>query len=158
MKKRWIAAACILTAVLSFQGASAYFTDAEVQNNQIDIGSVTTEILEEFPDPGEPVPGGRITKVVRVRSTGESDCVVRVQTLFSDSEVEKACTPDYNTEDWRYEGGWWYYRSVLHTGDVTEPLFTKVNVSAEAEAIKAFDIYVRQESRQADEGEQVPWN
>ena len=158
MKKRWIAAAFLLTAILSFRGASAYFTDAEIQNNQIDIGSVTTEVLEDFPDPGEPSPGSRITKVVRIRSTGESDCAARVQVLFSDSEAEQICTPDYNTGDWEYEEGWWYYRHVLHTGDVTEPLFTNVSISPDADDIKDFDIYIRQESRQADAGEQVPWN
>lgn len=150
MRKIMITAVILAGIIFSVNGAFALFADTEDENNVIDIGSVTTEIVEEYEDPGIPDPGDVIPKKVRIRSAGESDCLVRVQILFSDSEAERICSVDYNTADWEYTDGWWYYRSVLHTGDITEPLFTKVAVSSDAEEITAFDIIVRQESRQAE--------
>lgn len=150
MRKILITAVILAGIILSANGAFALFADVENEKNRIDIGSVTTEITEEFEEPQDPAPGDVITKKVRIRSVGESDCLVRVQVLFSDSEAEKICSLNYNTADWEYSDGWWYYRSILHTGDSTEPLFTEASLSSDAEEIRAFDILVRQESRQAE--------
>ena len=147
MKKVLITAAVILGVVLCANGAFAYFTDSGDEQNPLDIGSVTTEIEEIFEDPGLPDPGDVITKEVRIRSTGESECLVRAQVLFSDSAMEEVCSLDYNTGAWEYRDGWWYYGTALRTGDCTEPLFTKVSVSADAKEVRAFDVFVRQESR-----------
>ena len=132
-------------------GSYAYFTDGDSAENEITVGGVTTEIVEEFPSP-DPTPGGSFTKKVQIRSNGPSDCYVRVQILFSDDEMENICTLDYDRANWTEESdGWWYYKDVLKEGELTTPLFTKVTISSGATAsdIHRFNIIVRQESRQS---------
>ena len=144
--------ACL--ACLSAVGVSAYFVSTSAKDNVTDIGLVTTVIEEEFPDPDPVEPGDVKTKRVRIRNTGKIPCYVRAQILFSDSAMESLCDLDYDRTNWAYSesDGWWYYRPRLDTNARTNPLFTSVTVSqnADAEDIIPFEIYVRQESRQAD--------
>ena len=146
-----VCAAC----VCAFGASNAYFTDGDSAVNEIAIGGVTTEIVEDFPAP-DPTPGGSFTKKVQIKSNGPSDCYVRVQVLFSDMEKESFCTLDYDRANW-IEGtdGWWYYKGILKKDELTTPLFTKVTVSSAAPALdmRGFAIYIRQESRQSEGNE-----
>ena len=158
MKKYWIAAAAAAAVLLTAGSTFAFFSDRENKSNEISIGSVTTEIVETYEDPGLPDPGQRISKKVQIRSTGETACRVRVQVLFSDGDMEDLCSVDYNTDDWTYgSDGWWYYGSSLEKGGITEPLFTKITLSEEANDIRAFDVFVRQESREIPGNDVIPW-
>ena len=144
--------AAIIAAAAAVGVSTAYLSDADTAVNEITIGSVTTSITENFPSPGAPKSGGVYEKNVSIKNTGPDDCYVRVQVTVSDSDMESLCEFDYNSSEWEFKDGWWYYKSVLKNGQVTESLFTKVGIAASADEdmLHAFEIYVRQESRQSE--------
>lgn len=150
MKKKILILCAFAALILATTQAFAYFTDFAKAVNPLDIGNVVTEITEDFPDPGNPGPGDVIYKRVAVRSTGESDCYVRAQVLFSDSQMEEVCSVQFNEADWALQNGWWYYRNILKSGEETPLLFDRITVSEDADAIRPFDVIVRQESHQAE--------
>jgi hypothetical protein len=158
--KRMAAVICVLFICLVATGyVWAYYSDADLSDNHISIGSVETEITEEFPDPVIPKDGGTLVKKVSVKNTAKSSCYVRVQVLFSDEAAGKKCTIDYNSDDWSYKDGWWYYLSPLGSGDSTSDLFSSVTFAAGASDLSGFSIYIRQESRQSATYENAfePW-
>lgn len=154
MKRRYmILLAAAAAAVAAGSGmAAAWLSDADAAENLLTPGGVNTSITENFEDPGIPSPGDVIEKTVAVTNNGPNACYVRAAAYFSESDMEELCEVDYNTGRWQYSGGWWYYRDILETGETTSPLFTavKMSESAAAEKIHAFDIYIVQESRQAE--------
>ena len=108
-----------------------------------------TNIEEVFPDPSFK-PGSVVKKEVRVKNNG-SDTYVRMQILFSDSDMQQYCTVNWNTTDWELKSdGYYYYKKILPKGSKTTPLFTTVTVSKNApeDEMKDFDIIVREESLQ----------
>ena len=129
----------------------AYFTDADTKTNRITMGSVETEIEENF-EPQKPDAGDIIKKEVAVTNTGESKCYVRVKALFSDSDMAKVCTVDWNTTDWIYDStdGYYYYKSALSSGTKTKNLCTAITIASTATNVKAFDFIVYAESYQAE--------
>ncbi len=143
----------LLPAFLFVSAVSAYFAGSDAKENAFSVGIVTTGISEEYVNPGTVFPGEVIPKTVRIRNTGDCPCYVRVQALFSDSAMENVCTVDYNRTDWAYSDadGWWYYRLALDPGGRTNPLFSVITIDAgaDADALSAFDIIIRQESRQS---------
>lgn len=141
----------VLAAAAAGGSVYAYLTDADTAVNNLTVGSVKTEITEEFPSPQTPVPGGRIIKKVAVENTGPNDCFVRVQLLFSDSDMFELCSVNYpSPESWTYSDGWWYYGKALACGETTAPLIDGLTIAEEAAAedLSGFDIFVRQESVQ----------
>ena len=156
--KRTAVLLCVLLVCLLSAGyVWAYYTDTAECDNIFSIGSVETQITEEFPNPVIPKDGGALVKKVSIKNTGKSSCYVRVQVLFSDCDIESKCTIDYNTDDWSYKDGWWYYLSPLKSGAATSNLFN--SVTFEASDIGDFSIYIRQESRQSATYENAfaPW-
>ena len=153
MRKRYLillsAAAAVTAAGTGI--ASAWLSDADAAENMLTPGGVNTSITETFEDPGIPDPDEVIEKTVAVTNNGPNACYVRAAAYFSESYMEELCEVDYNTVNWQYSSGWWYYRDVLEAEETTAPLFTAVRVkeSAAPEDIHAFDIYVVQESRQS---------
>ena len=157
MKKRYLiflsvaaAAAAAGTGV-----AASWLSDADAAENKLTPGGVNTSITEEFEDPGIPDPGEVIEKSAAITNNGPNACYVRAAAYFSESDMEELCEVDYNTGSWQYSGGWWYYGDILEADETTAPLFTAVKVSDSAapEEIHAFDIYIVQESRQAEGNE-----
>lgn len=153
--KSALPAFCALLVIIAAAAGSvfAFLADADSAVNDITFGAVKTEIIEEFPENQQPVPGGGIEKRVSIENIGPNDCYVRVQILFSDSEIEELCTvnsPD--PDNWSYEDGWWYYKRILKSLDTTSPVMDGLTISAEAgqEDLHGFDIYVRQESIQSE--------
>lgn len=64
--------------------------------------------------------------------------------------MENVCSIDYNKTDWRKDeqDGYWYYNSLLKSGETTKPLFTTVTISSDVEEdnLQDFDINVYHES------------
>lgn len=159
-KKRFISrknitvlGAALMIITVTAGSVYAYLADADTADNTITVGAVNTEITENFPDPQLPGPGSWVTKTVSIENTGPNDCFVRVQILFSDSEMAKLCTVSYpDPDNWTYWDGWWYYGKVLKNGEVTSPVMDGLTISEEAadDDLKDFDIYVRQESVQSE--------
>ena len=150
MKKKLLVIIGLVLAACS-AGAAAYLVSTNSRNNELNIGAVTTEIVEQFTPPSDIRPGEVIPKNVRIKNTGENDCYVRVQVLFSDEDMKGLCSVDYNTSDWVLHDGWYYYRNILGADETTRPLFTAVTISQTADegSLSDFDIFIRQESRQS---------
>ena len=131
-KKKWkpflIASTAVLLIASIGIGIYAFLSDGDTANNRTTIGGVTTDIPEKFTPPDDIKPGDVITKDVKIRNTGKDDCYVRVRSLFSDSDMEKYCTVNYNTTDFTYNknDGYYYYKKVLKKGETTPSLFTTV--------------------------------
>lgn len=137
-----------LLLVAGIAGVLAYYTDSEQQNNRFQTATNKVEITEEFP-PGDKTPGEPFTKKVAVKNDG-SEAYVRVKVRFSDGDMEKYCTVDYNTTDWKYADGYYYYTKVLPESSTTPNLFTQVTIAKDIpdDVLKDFNIYVEAESIQ----------
>lgn len=142
----------VLFIVLSlglFSSVSAYFVDKATKKNSFTIGYVETKIEEDY-TPKDLKPGITIPKKVTVKNTGPNDCYVRVLVTFSNSQMEDACSIDYNDKYWtkHNEDGYWYYKHLLKSGETTEPLFKTVTISSDVNAndLQDFDINVYHES------------
>ena len=59
---------------------------------------------------------------------GSVDCYVRVFAEVEDPIVSESLKIDFNDREWteKQNDGYYYYRKVLRSGEVTEPLFTQI--------------------------------
>ena len=146
-----IIAAALICNLAAVGGVVAYLTSADAATNTYGIGHVDSDIVEEFDPPPKLVPGVSFEKNVKVKNTGDCPSHVRVQAVFTDGDMEKLCSVDWNTKDYEYRDGYYYYKSILEVGEVTEPLFTTITLDGEAtvDQLKNFDILVYVEAYQS---------
>ena len=144
----------LLIGVMGVGGLSAYFMDADTADNRMTIGGNRIELIEEFVPPKELIPGTQFTKDVKVENVGPNDCFVRIKAVFTDSDMEKYCEVDFDTNNYEYNisDGFYYYKKILKSGETTPSLFSTVSLSSEtpADEIKDFDILVYTESYQSE--------
>lgn len=153
-KMKWVIFGGVFLFGIGFIGHSvAYLSDGDSAVNEITVGGNRVEIVEEFEPPAELVPGVSFTKDVKVENVGPSDCYVRIKAVFTDSDMGKYCSVDFNTTDYTYNeaDGYYYYKKILKSGDATPSLFTTVTLSnaITTAEIKDFDILVYTESYQS---------
>lgn len=142
MKKKIVVSAVAvgLIAMMGF-GSLAYFNASGEAVNTITTGDVDITVNEYQDEDGTPwqdqdnvTPGAEITKIAEVENTGSNDVYVRVSVEEAFSKVgldPDLADVDFNTKDWTYSDGYYYYNSVLGAGETTEPLFTTVTFSTE---------------------------
>ena len=129
------AAALGMTAALTLEGASAYFTTyvSAGGSQGVRLGS-STEIHEDV---------SQMTKHISIENaSAENDCFVRVKVFYGgDLEVVYS-----DTENNWYEGeaGYWYYRPILPAAQTTTGLDVKINVP-EGYDRDSFNVVVIQE-------------
>lgn len=126
------AAALAMTAALTIQSASAYFTTyVEASGgHEVSLGS-KTDITEEVSEK---------TKHVTVTNTGTNECFVRAR-VFSGSKV--VCTT--SGTNWTLGADdYWYYGPVLAPGAATEVLDVKIEIKS-GENPDNFNVVVIQE-------------
>lgn len=141
---------CIIAVVVLMAGVVfAYLTDQAYKQNAISIGSQTSRVEEEWNPPDEILEGSDYSKVVAVMNTGTVDCYVRVLAEFETPEMADAITIDYDTTNWssKQADGYYYYNSIVKSGDTTKPLFTKLHANA---ALDSLSIIVYEETVQAE--------
>lgn len=163
MSKRKIlllASALVMVAVLGIGGTLAYFTDKDEEINTFTVGNVDIDLDEpnwdedgsgDAPDvyPGEP-----LAKDPTVTNVGKNPCFVRVKVEGLDQFVEEfgekamitlryKYVDGYNTADWTYYDGYYYYNKVLATKvdagneynqgltDITTPVFDQIVMPTE---------------------------
>lgn len=150
MKKKLLVLAVVaICASMSAYGTLAYFTHEETATNVITAGSIKIELEEwaesedgslvPFEDIDDVMPGMDVSKIVQIKNKGGQDAWVRISVeksiiLADDVEGEvdlSLVTYDLNTEDWTEQDGYYYYNTVLKSGETTEPLFTTVYFSAD---------------------------
>ena len=129
------AAAPGMTAALTLEGASAYFTTyVSAGGSQVVRLGSSTEIHEDV---------SQMTKHISIENaSAENDCFVRVKVFYGgDLEVVYS-----DTENNWYEGeaGYWYYRPILPAAQTTTGLDVKINVP-EGYDRDSFNVVVIQE-------------
>lgn len=138
---------------VSVNSVIAYLADGDIAHNKITVGGSNITIDEEF-DPEPIIPGAVITKKVRIKNEGPNNCYVRVRALFTDSDVGKYASIDWNLSDWEYDSTdeYYYYKSVVNVGKTTSYLMTEITIENEIpeNMIKDVDLIVYAESYQAD--------
>ena len=160
-----IPAAALLIFLLLLGKALAYFTSHSSADNLLCIGTVRSEIEENF-DPPILGPGeNTFEKLVCVRNTGTVSCYVRVYMGFSDPNAEKVSElsadggsfysfTDYQTQglppDWSYEpDGYFYYKKPISAGETTTPLLKTVRTTfASQEEASGYELIIYAESLQ----------
>ena len=146
MKRKLIAAAvAVICLSLLACGTLAFFTDEDTVHNVITSGNIDIE-LQEWADEDKTtpftevgvsgvMPGTDVTKIVEVKNTGSNDAYVRGKVekeflLSDDVEGEPdsgLMKLDFDETYWtKGEDGNYYYKTVLKSGAVTEPLFASV--------------------------------
>jgi len=154
----------LVVALTGVAGIAAYLTSGDTATNELVVGGVTSEIIEEFEPPKELKPGTSFKKDVKVKNNGVSDCYVRIKAAFTDSEMESRCTVDYNKTDFIYneQDGYYYYPKPIKKDEETPSLFTMVTLdpNLSQSEIQAFDILIYHESYQANgfSDYQSAWN
>ncbi|EOU1110791.1 BsaA family SipW-dependent biofilm matrix protein [Clostridium perfringens] len=138
----------IVISIISVTVLGKGFTSIDSVNNKFSIGSVETEIDENFDAPKE-WDGSNISKLVSIKNTGKSDEFVRVSIIprWIDKN-ENPWTGDSNLiqlnldEDnvialnkgdinnlWVYgEDGYFYYMAKLKSGKSTKELLKSVEI------------------------------
>ena len=154
LKKQMIGiiAALSVTAAAFSYSTVAYFTDDESYNgNIISAGVARVDFINQdlpfhsfdhplFGEPIEVMPGYVVKKNVVVKNVGTLPLYVRVKLLpqiqLSEKEAGKESSIDYslieytfNTQNWRYLDGYYYYLTPLAGGKTTENLLSEVKFS-----------------------------
>lgn len=142
----------IVISIISVTVLGKGFTSIDSINNNFSIGSVETEIDENFDAPKE-WDGSNISKLVSIKNTGKNDEFVRVSIIprWID-ENENPWTGDSNLiqlnldEDnvialnkgdinnlWVYgEDGYFYYMAKLKSGKSTKELLKSVEIKKDS--------------------------
>lgn len=149
MKKKCLICAFIAIFLsIAAYGTTAYFSYEDIATNVITAGNIKI-VLQEWSIPdggGEPVPfkdvidvqpGMEISKIVQIKNIGGQDAWVRIfvdRTIALADGVEgeidlSFISYDLNTEYWTEQNGYYYYNTILKSGETTKPLFTKVTFS-----------------------------
>ena len=157
----------LVTGILCTLGTAAYFSDYDKRTNTAAVGSVITEIDEDFPDP-TPTPMGNNPSYRKEIWTGNfsgnekgfnADCYVRMSLSYSDNDIGKGVELlGLDTVNWLYdpEDGYYYYRNKVAEGEVTTPLCTGFRLNSERiddtykDSLQDFDINVYEEAVQAE--------
>ena len=147
MKKKILFCFLVLGVVaMSSIGTLAYFTSEDTAVNAITAGDIEIKLNETaLSDDGQTtvpfanrqigiMPGTTVSKIVSVENIGSQPAYIRVKLekdiLLSGDKTDEAdpslITYDINLNDWTEKDGWYYYNSILPSGEETKPLFTKV--------------------------------
>ena len=138
------AAALGMTAALTIQSASAFFTTyvSAGGSGTVSLGA-QTELHE-----GDVT---NMTKHIVIRNTSQTnDCFVRVKVFYAENFEVSYSGPDKNTDEeakWYQKDngdGYWYYRPVLGSGESTDMLDAKIEVPEEFD-MDSFNVVVIQE-------------
>ena len=140
-------AICAIVSLSNMGGISGFFHDEETLNNELRIGSVETEIVEEY-DTKPIVAGDIFKKIVWIKNIGESPCYVRVRILVSPEQYKEELALNIDTVNWEYRNGYYYYKHMLNSGEKTSPLFTQLTIPSGLETGDVFDINIYSESVQ----------
>ena len=153
-----------IASIILIGGIVASLIDSDRANNTVIVGGNRIEIIEDFSPPERLEPGVEFKKDVSVTNVGLSDCYVRIKAVFTDSDMEKYCIVDWNTDDFEYnaDDNFYYYKKELKQNETTESLFTTVSIKTtydsdgdgtdeaiSVDEMKDFDILVYAESYQS---------
>lgn len=157
----------VMTVLICATGTMAYVSDSDKKNNVAAVGSVTTEIEEDFPDP-TPTPVAQNPKYKKEIWTGNladnekgfnADCYVRMLLTYSNNDIGKGVEIlGLDTVNWKYnsQDGYYYCRKKIAEGEKTPSLCTGFRINSAKindtykESMPDFEINVYEESIQAE--------
>ena len=131
----------LIAGTICAAGTAAYFSDSDNRINEVAVGTVTTEIEENFPDP-TPTPMENNPSYRKEIWTGNfsssekgfnADCYVRMMVSYSDDDIGRGVEIlGMDTVNWVYsnEDGYYYYRNVVAEGEKTTPLCTGFRIDS----------------------------
>lgn len=136
-----IAIAAIVLTVLT-QPTMAYYTTYGKATNVVTAGDVQLQIHEKTADgsdfPAEGVyviPGDIVSKQVSVENVCDHPFYLRVKLVSSTTNQElppdECMKLDIDTANWTYQDGYYYFNRILQPGEITNPLFTQVEIVGE---------------------------
>ena len=101
--------------------------------NKITTADLKGELNEIYNQNQIIVPNSNIEKHVWCKNIGETDVLVRVKVSFmwEDGTIEDVVYPNYNTKDWLFKDGYWYYKGYLKPQEETSKLFDYFYLSNE---------------------------
>lgn len=128
----------ILFTLLS-QGTLAYYSTVGKATNVVTSGDIRL-LIHETTDQGTPfpeegvyiVPGDVVSKQVNIENDCDQPFYLRVKILYGlnarELPVEECFKLDINSEKWVYHEGWYYYQDVVQPGQVTDHVFSQVEI------------------------------
>lgn len=151
-KKILLAAFVVICLAIITTGTLAFFTTEETAHNVITTGNVDIAVVEttlddngdeiEFPKEGFDgvMPGTSVSKIVRLENIGKGNAWVRIKVDLTAKAADGSELPlqqdgtdvmtlDYDTEEWTYSDGYYYYNKILTPGEKTTALFESVAFS-----------------------------
>ena len=150
MKKKVLFVAFVVICLAIITTSSlAFFTAEETAHNVITTGNVDIAVVEttlngdgdeiEFPKEGFDgvMPGTSVSKIVRLENIGQNGAWVRIKVDLAAKAADGTELPleqggadimtlDYNTDEWTYSDGYYYYNKILPPGETTTALFENV--------------------------------
>lgn len=132
----------VLLIVLAVAGTTfAYYSDATSSvSNSVTVGSVETEIEEDFDTEGN--------KNVTIKNVGKSDCYIRARVTKNPENAPVSIVGLPGT-DWELQqDGFFYYKNKVSPTDSTGALFTGYEIT-DTEDFIPFEITIYQEAVQA---------
>lgn len=135
-----VIALAVIFVVFFSKDTLAYYSTIGKATNVITSGDIQFQIHEYttdgelFPEDGVSViPGDVVDKVVTIENICEQPFYLRVKLVIDiDSEelsADGCLSYDLNTQHWvSQEDGYIYYYRILQPGEVTEPVFTQVEI------------------------------
>lgn len=177
-KKRFIISLIAVCVSIAAYSTLAYFSYEDTATNVITAGDIKID-LQEWSisnDSGEQIPfdnvfdvqpGMEVSKIVQIKNIGGQDAWVRISLDKSiiladgvEGEIDLSLISyDLNTEYWIEQNGYYYYNKILKSGEVTNPLFTKVifspNIGNDYQESKAIIKIDAEATQTANNGQSV---
>ena len=133
-----IALLAILLTILT-QPPRKYYSTVGTATNVVTLGGVSLKIHEktadgsDFPAQGVYViPGDIVSKEVSVENVCGYPFYLRVKLIKGIDgaalSYEDCMKLNLNTTDWTLQNGYYYYNKPLDPGQITEPIFTEVEI------------------------------
>jgi len=127
-------------------GTVAYFTKENTATSVITAGNIDIKLIQQrqfesgtynvpFDSITDLMPGQSVSRVTSVENCGGYDAYIRVDVellIVLNEGYSISVAPDnpvhidFNTTDWTYKDGFYYYNHSLAYGEATAPLFTTV--------------------------------
>lgn len=142
--------AVVFVAFLGFaiEETIAVSNNRSIFNNLFGLATYQTTATEVFSSPSNWMTCETTEKIITVRNDGDLPVAARVKIEESwqdvnDNElsltfvdetgnIQKWAVMNINTDDWTREGGYYYYKSDLDTGETSTPFMTGVTLNCDA--------------------------
>ena len=119
--------------LISADVAAALLIARHSLDNDFTVGENISSIEEKF-DEYDAFKAGETYE----KNEGSVDCYVRVFAEVEDPIVSESLKIDFNDREWteKQNDGYYYYRKVLRSGEVTEPLFTQITAAKDIDSFR----------------------